>query len=748
MNAMSGNSNVKTGLKAVIIKYICDPVLIYTVIVMMSIMYHYAGIFTLAFGLASIVICALLFRLFNYMMSNKIIGTVCYLGVICGFIMGVRFLADTGRISYPLSFAVWFITPQAAVDFNVWYTIAVFLIFMIFMNSVIYYFTRVRYRIFMQFLIMMIPFAIYGKEAETMPIVFIIMMSVGYILLMVYFRQLKDSGTVMVREKRETWKSVGIYAVIFASAAAFIPKPKVETDRTALETLISAERFTDRLVSMLSVFRDTSSGGQYRNVDNNTPLYYGLADEELHLKTATFSTYSYATDSWHTEEYDTNSDGVYDNAPINIAETGKLTEVIMLAASLDEDFAEKYGLSEFVEKNLYIPEKNEVKLFSVYDRTQYAPIPQFAEKLVETSSNEAMNVIETGLIQAEGKFERFSVFTFQYSENTFFNDDINKKIIDTIAVSDYDDLLLDASYILENGGEHMEEYSDFLYDEYRRFRSYGMLKEYGGNERIYELAMEITDGMESDYDKAKAIEMYFLQNGFVYDLNYVKSRSENAESFLFNTKRGVCFEYATAMVLLARAAGIPARYCEGYLMSEPYEDDEFEANFVITPKTAHAFPELYIKGFGWMYFEPTIAQSEDSGKKITLAEALMIAGIIILAVLLMVFAFTKLYPVISHKLFVAGYGRKEPNKVITASMRRLCRIYGISGVYTSHEAALKIKEVSGADVFALAVLFDKAVYGEAILNTKDRENALNAYVSAYRAFREIRKKRRITTKKV
>lgn len=746
---MCENNNVKTGLKSVIIRSVSDPVLIYTAVMMMAIMYHYSKILTVVYGFATIVAGALVFRVFDYMMSHKIIGTLYYLMVTSLFIFSARGCMELGKSGYQLSFAVWFITPQAAVDYNGLYTLAVFLMFMIFMSSVIYYFTRVRYRIFMGFLIFMIPFAIYGKEAETMPILFIILMTVGYIVLMVYFRQLKDSDFVVVAMKNETWKSVGIYAVIFASVAAFVPKPEADTDRSVLESLISAERFTDRLVSMLSAFRDTSSGGQYRDVDNNTPLYYAMADEELHLKTSTFSTYDYASDSWHTEDYDTSSAAVYENTPAYIGQTGKLTEAIMLAASLDSDFSGKYNLDEYEDEKITHPDTREVTLYSAYGSTQYAPVPQFVESLIDTNSDKELNLIETGLIRTDGRFDRFASFTFRYSADTFFANQINKKITDIVSTSDYEELLSDAAAVFEDYGEYsiFDEYSQLIYDEYWRYRSYDLLLEYGKNERIYDLAMEITGELKSDYDKAKAIELYFLQNGFVYDLDYVKSRGENAESFLFNTKRGVCFEYATAMVLLARAAGIPARYCEGYLMSEPYENDDFDANFVITPKTAHGFPELYIKGFGWIYFEPTIAPPDDSNKKITLAQTFMISGIIIIFLLLAIYIFIKLHPLISHKLFIMKYRKKEPNNAVCAAMRRVCRIYDISGVNTSHEAAMKVKEISGADILVLAALFDEAVYGESILNKEDRENALNAYVSAYEAFREVRTKRRITAKK-
>ncbi len=290
------------------------------------------------------------------------------------------------------------------------------------------------------------------------------------------------------------------------------------------------------------------------------------------------------------------------------------------------------------------------------------------------------------------------------------------------------------------------QYEDILRDEYLEYTDYCVsLLDYGGNERIYDLAQEITQGVDSDYDKAKAIEQYFFANDFVYDLKYVKSRSENAESFLFSTKRGVCYEYATSMVLLARAAGIPARYCEGYLVSELRDNSELDTDYVVTPNDAHGYPELYIEGFGWTVFEPTIAAAEGENEEKSLSEMLMIAGAMLFGLLVLIFVSIKIYPLLSHKFFIARCRRRTPNEAVKAVMYRLCRIYRISGVNTSHEAAEKITEISGANILVPADLFDAAVYGDAVLDNQEKERVLDAYISAYEAYRDIKKKRRITT---
>lgn len=743
-----------TGLKSLLTRYLCDPVLIYTVITMTSIMYHYRDtMLTAVYALASLVIGALIFRLFDFMMGHRVIGSAAYIALLYVFIQTALLCTDKGAEDFPISFGVWFITPQAAVEFNSWYTFAIFLLFMFFMSSVIYYFTRVRYRIFMGFLIFIIPFAIYGKEAEQMPIVFIILMAVGYIMLLVYFRELRDSDTVVIANKKETWRSVGIYALLFAAIAAVVPKPKVDADRSFIESIISAERFTDRLVAMLGNFRETSSGGQYRDVDNNTTLYYVSADEELHFKTASFSTYDYLYDTWYIEDADRKKTGEYDEAPVDLGQAGALTQAILTAAELDSSFAEEYGLSGYSPDEIVIPEERSTAIHSVYGSTEFAPVPQFAKSLVWTNSGESMEILKTGLVRHRDRFPVTSAFVYRYYSDTFFTDGRNKEIIDIISQSDYADLLWDAERILgreyrnsDNEDQIIGQYYDILQNEYDEYIDYcyGLL-DYGGSSRIYDLAQEITQGLDSDYEKAKAIEQYFFANDFVYDLQYVKARGENVESFLFNTKRGVCYEYATSMVLLARAAGIPARYCEGYLVSQSRENPDLGTNFVVTPRDAHGYPELYIEGFGWVTFEPTIAAAAETEKKKSLSETLMIAGVMLFGLLVLIFAAIKIYPPLSHKLFVVRCRKKTPAEAAKAVMYRLCRIYRIPGVNTSHEAAERIMEISGADISVSADLFDAAVYGEAGLEDQDIERTLYAYISAYEAYTELKKKRRITT---
>lgn len=122
-------------------------------------------------------------------------------------------------------------------------------------------------------------------------------------------------------------------------------------------------------------------------------------------------------------------------------------------------------------------------------------------------------------------------------------------------------------------------------------------------ERVSNLAGEITSSADNDYDRAKAIEAYLSKN-YVYTLEPgdVPENRDFVDYFLFDSKQGYCTYYASAMTILVRSLGIPARYVEGYILpSKPVSENSYE----VTNKEAHAWVEVYFEGFGWIPFEPT-----------------------------------------------------------------------------------------------------------------------------------------------
>lgn len=139
-------------------------------------------------------------------------------------------------------------------------------------------------------------------------------------------------------------------------------------------------------------------------------------------------------------------------------------------------------------------------------------------------------------------------------------------------------------------------------------------------DRVRKLAFDITDGKDNPYEKAKAIEVYLRAN-YPYDLEVSAppSNQDVADYFLFDLKKGYCDYYATAMVVLARANGLPARFVSGY---SPGSYDAPNAQYVIRELNAHSWAEIYFPGIGWVEFEPTasIPEIERTESNIVLPE--------------------------------------------------------------------------------------------------------------------------------
>lgn len=122
-------------------------------------------------------------------------------------------------------------------------------------------------------------------------------------------------------------------------------------------------------------------------------------------------------------------------------------------------------------------------------------------------------------------------------------------------------------------------------------------------DRVLGLARDLTATSATPYDRAVAIESYLRAYPYNLDVPLPPPSSEDiVDYFLFELKEGYCDYYATSMVVLARAAGLPARLVIGYA---PGTYDARGAVYVVTEADAHAWVEVYFPEYGWIEFEPT-----------------------------------------------------------------------------------------------------------------------------------------------
>lgn len=127
-------------------------------------------------------------------------------------------------------------------------------------------------------------------------------------------------------------------------------------------------------------------------------------------------------------------------------------------------------------------------------------------------------------------------------------------------------------------------------------------------ERVHWLAREIAAGWEHPYDQAVAIESYLRRMRYTLTPPPAPQGRDFVDYFLFDLQEGYCTYYATAMVVMLRSLGIPARLVEGYAIpaSVPYTvDDRGWLIYEARNSQAHAWVEAYFPGYGWVTFDPT-----------------------------------------------------------------------------------------------------------------------------------------------
>ena len=128
----------------------------------------------------------------------------------------------------------------------------------------------------------------------------------------------------------------------------------------------------------------------------------------------------------------------------------------------------------------------------------------------------------------------------------------------------------------------------------------------GVPQRVLDLARDVTAGAPTPYDKALTLQTYLRQFDYSLDLDPPPPDQDVVDYFLFDVQTGYCDYYASAMVVMARAVGLPARLAMGYASGTCDLD---RGHYYVVEADAHSWPEIYFPGYGWIEFEPTAARS-------------------------------------------------------------------------------------------------------------------------------------------
>jgi transglutaminase-like putative cysteine protease len=128
------------------------------------------------------------------------------------------------------------------------------------------------------------------------------------------------------------------------------------------------------------------------------------------------------------------------------------------------------------------------------------------------------------------------------------------------------------------------------------------------------LAVGVVGDAKTPYDKAKRLQDFFRGGNFTYDLEVPPGHDDSAlERYLFETRRGYCEQFSGAYAAMARAVGLPSRVGVGFTTGDLGPDGFYS----VRGYHGHAWPEVYLAGFGWIAFEPTPGRGIPGGEGYT-----------------------------------------------------------------------------------------------------------------------------------
>lgn len=630
---------------------------------------------------------AVMFFVYDYIAVHKKLGVLIYIAAAAAAVTLSRTLifADDD----PIGFFEWFLT--GSVDGErplfLWGTV---LLLTFFVSSVAYYFTHIIYRISVLTLICFIPLALYVKTSQTIPFAYYAIQAALDIFMYIYnYRHelMKDKSAAGGHAAAAAYIDFAVAAVLFA---LILPKPQTAPYYEKFEEF--TERFSIGGGSNSQyVGRFTRYSGNADNyLEMESRLLYTVSTNKVqYLKAQVYDIYDEDKRCWTTSGGNGFKNWEQKRSSLNY---NTLYEAYAAADS---------GILENMDANAEFPA----------DTEYFAQIRAVDFPAAYTLSSERI----TGL----DFLDNAAINSYRTDAGEFFTE---KNLLDPAAaynINFYDADFVRSSGWLESGlcDVSFTEYRVYLKETLRNFKDnkgiYDAVNEFylecdnakdyynkgdsGITEEIQRISDEITAGLEYDYQKAAAIERYFAEQGFLYDLGYRAPEEEDTpEYFLTVSRRGTCSDYATAFCLLARAAGLAVRYDEGFV---PSATENLGIYNVLTDN-AHAFPEVFIPGAGWVIYEPTVGganlgggSADDKDDRETDYLVTLITSIAVFVSIAAVVLIIIMLPQLEKLIFSARVHLSAPEKGIILIYGRLAaRTARMLSVNTANMTAEQLSE--------------------------------------------------------
>ncbi len=695
--------------------------------------------------------------------DHKIIGTLLTTLLIFGLLqLAISQAFGDGLLPY----MHWFMSGGESVPNTTEYLTSILLIFTPFFAMVVYYFVRILYRTSFLMLVSLMPFVIYVKvmlDIHIAQVVFVTVLNVAAFLL--HYRTHKDAGKRIVGYT-EGLVSFGVYAAIFVLIGLALPESQTKY-YYMFENAFLGGNVSEQVPEEYSEMSEYSGNADGFNELNDRKLYvvdFAEPGKNLYLNRQTFDLYDFDKDRWYPVNF--YAEPAYKPEQWIEMKRGKnlynLLEAMVTVQELEPELLKEYGLSRIEMPNMAYSDL--VRVYNIettnFPSTGYVTPPGTINvSIIKGNAEDTQYTYVTphGIFcRKEGFLEANNTYSVE-----FFEEEKLREYFISVGGANMDlvtsrQMMEEMKQVLINNNlEEKTAVIEAYLTEINEAAVYQMfcadnIKEIP--EAIKELALEITKDCKYDWEKAVALQNYFRENDFVYDLEY-KAPDDSVEYFLFEGKTGTCSDYASAYVLMARSIGLTVRYVEGFV-----PDEEYNGDYVVRTSGGHAYPEVYIGNVGYVVFEATIpsnyvARSNRNGVGffMYLAYALLRLVIVFVAVSAVIVAILFLHliatPFIKEKLFMHRVEKSTPEQGIVLLYRRIQRKYtktsmGEVGIFTPYEYACEFNRIYELNVDELSLLVEKAAYMQEEVTEADKKRAVEIYLGI-KEFLKQRKNQKI-----
>lgn len=652
-----------------------------------------------------------------------------------------------------IDFVQWFFSGSKAVATRPVFLIIFILFFGFFFCSVVFYFTQIVYRSAVVILISMIPLALAIKAAAAIPNAYPIIISALDLVIFIYYSRKKIKGSSFSGSKIS---SIVVYSDFAAAAvllAMIIPKPETAPYYERFEEFMNRFQFGGSGETVMSGDYNRYSGNADDLLNSESRLLYILStDDPVYMKTQVFDRYDAENNRWESVgENITGSRSWSDHAALLNYE--KLADAFEKAAEYEPSLYDDYPSIKYLD-GITETESNATVYTQQFPAVYViAPLRSTYANVVATGAGYSVRSAAGEIFTDLPKLPASAAYTLKYYSESIYGSGMLESGLCDISSEEYEECLRaaeEALYYNDRDSEAYDVVSEFL-NEHLNAMEYRQENVTDVSPQIQELSDSITAGLEYDWQKAAAIEQYFYTGGFIYNLTYAPPEdSDTAEFFLFEGKTGTCSDFASAYALLARAAGLTVRYTEGFIPSDGQNPVQ-ETKFIYT-ENAHAYPEVYIPGAGWVIYEPTqpdltggdAGNDGNTSEDILTAVFTAIIGIICLGIFIL---FIILRPKIEEGIFRLGirFNGNDPavKKLYNRHAAAMGKKYSVEYVsMTAEELSAVTEEKTGIDLKPLSVPFSECCYGGKNITDDERKNSYECYMAQYKEINRRNKKRK------